>query len=56
MSKDEKILKITEANLRLEGMHLTSEEKQTIKDCLTGKTNFDKEIKKLVAYYNKVAA
>lgn len=55
MSKNERILKFTEANLRLEGMHLTSSEKRKILDCLTGKSSFDKEIKKLVAYYKEVA-
>ncbi len=53
MGKNERILKFTEANLHLEGMHLDSDEKQKIMNCLTEKTSFDKEVKKLVTYYKE---
>lgn len=56
MSENERILRSVDANLRLEGMRLTDAEKQTIRDCLAGKSNFDKEINKLVAYYRGVTA
>ena len=56
MNKNERILKFTEANLRLEGMCLDSDEKQKIIDCLTGKSSFDKEVKKLIAYYKEATA
>lgn len=56
MSENEKILRSVDANLRLEGMHLTSAEKQTIMNCLTGKSSFDRELKKLSARYQGVAA
>lgn len=53
MGKNERILKFTEANLHLEGMHLDSDKKQKIMNCLTEKTSFDKEVKKLVTYYKE---
>ena len=53
MGKNERILKFTEANLHLEGMHLDSDEKQKIMNCLIVKTSFDKEVKKLVTYYKE---
>lgn len=53
MSENEKILRSVDANLRLEGMRLTAAEKQTIMDCLIGKSSFDREIKKLSAYYRR---
>lgn len=56
MSENEKILRSVDANLRLEGMQLTSTEKQTIMDCLARKSSFDREIKKLSTHYQKVVA
>lgn len=50
MTEQEKqnIISQTDANLRLEGMPLTGEDKQTIKDCLDGKRTFDEAIEKEV--------
>ena len=56
MSENEKILRSVDVNLRLESIQLTSAEKQTIMDCLAGKSSFDREIEKLSTRYQKVVA
>ena len=54
MSKNEEILSFVDSNLRLEGMRLSSREKQTIMNCLTGKTNFDDAISRAFAKHRKL--
>ena len=56
MSKNEEILSFVDANLRLEGMRLSVREKQTIMDCLTGKTSFDDAISRAFAKHRNLAA
>ncbi len=50
MTEQEKqnVISQTDANLRLEGMPLTGEDKQIIKDCLDGKRTFDEAIEREV--------
>ena len=55
MSRNEEILNFVDSNLRLEGMKLSAREKQTMLDCLTGKTTFDKAIQTALAKHRKVA-
>lgn len=40
----QKIIRQTNANFALEGMTLTKEDKQVLKDCLDGKISFDQAI------------
>lgn len=47
----EKIIRNVNANLVIEGMPLTNNDKIRMRDCLTGKTTVDVEIKKLVEKY-----
>ncbi|MBF1034523.1 MAG: hypothetical protein HXL10_00425 [Candidatus Nanosynbacter sp.] len=54
MSKNEEILSFVDSNLRLEGMRLSSREKQTIMNCLTGKTSFDDAISRAFAKHRKL--
>ena len=55
MSKNEEILSFVNSNLKLEGMGLSSHEKQTIMNCLTGKTSFDDAIARAFAKHRKSA-
>lgn len=56
MSKNEEILSFVDSNLKLEGMKLSAREKQTIMNCLSGKTNFDDAISRVFARYKRSAA
>ena len=56
MSKNEEILSFVDANLKLEGMRLSVHEKQTIMDCLTGKTSFDDAISEAFARHRRLVA
>ncbi|MDW5299212.1 MAG: hypothetical protein SA378_03630 [Sedimentibacter sp.] len=47
----EKIILNVNANLSIEGMPLTNNDKIRMRDCLTGKTTVDYEVKKLVEKY-----
>lgn len=49
-------MSFVDATLRLEGMRLSMREKQTIMDCLTGKTKFDDAISKAFARHRKLTA
>lgn len=40
MTRNEEIIRAAAANLRLEGMHVTDEEKRMAMDCLNGKMKF----------------
>ncbi len=51
MSEAENILANVDATMRMEGMPLTDEDKNRILDCLTGKTTFDLEVKKIIEKY-----
>ena len=53
MSELECILANVDATMKMEGMPLTEEDKNRILDCLTGKSTFDNEIKKLTEKYNR---
>lgn len=53
MSEAERIVANVNASMEMEGMPLTEDEKNRIKDCIEGKNPFDEEIKKLVEYYKK---
>ena len=53
MSDAERIVANVNASMAMEGVTLTEEEKNRIKDCIEGRKSFDEEIKKLVEYYKK---
>lgn len=53
MSEAERIVANVNASMEMEGMPLTEDEKNRIKDCIEGRKSFDEEIKKLVEYYKK---
>lgn len=44
----EKIIRNVNANLSIEGMPLTNNDKTRMRDCLTGKTTINDTVKKLV--------
>ncbi len=44
----EKIIRNVNANLSIEGMPLTNNDKIRMRDCLTGKTTINDTVKKLV--------
>ena len=52
-TEKEQVISMTRANMALEGMYLTENEEQFIKDCLNGKSNFDEEIQKTVNYWRR---
>ncbi len=54
MDKTEKIINSVCANMRMENMLLTCEEKEKIKKCLEGKYSYDDEVVKLVDKYTCV--
>ncbi len=51
MENTEKIIKSVCANMRMENIILTAEDKQRIKMCLEGESSYDDEICKLVEKY-----
>lgn len=53
MSELECILANVCATMKMEGMPLTDEDKNRILNCLSGKSTFDIEIKKIVEKYNR---
>lgn len=53
MTKNEEIIRASAANLRLEGMEVTEEEKQMALDCLEGKISFSDAIKIIQDRYQK---
>lgn len=53
MSEAERIVANVNASMAMEGMPLTKDEKNLIKDCIEGRKSFDEEVKKLVEYYKK---
>ncbi|MBQ7642021.1 MAG: hypothetical protein IJS83_06090 [Acholeplasmatales bacterium] len=53
MSELECILANVDATMKMEGMPLTEEDKNRILDCLTGKSTFDNEIKKIIEKFSK---
>lgn len=56
MSRNEEIISFVDSNLRLEGMSLSAMDKQALRNCLSGKTTFDKEIKRTLAEYRRAVA
>ena len=55
MSKNEEMISFVDSNLRLEGMKLSAREKQTMMDCLTGKTTYKKALQLALAKHRRVA-
>ncbi len=53
MSELECILANVDATMSMEGMPLTDEDRIRILNCLTGKSTFDNEIKKIIEKYNQ---
>ena len=51
MSDFECILANVDATMKMEGMPLTDEDKNRILDCLSGRTTFDNEVKKILEKY-----
>ena len=56
MNKNEEMISFVDSNLRLEGMKLSAHEKQTMMDCLTGKTTYKKALQLALAKHRRVAA
>lgn len=56
MTKNEEIISAAEANLRLEGMRVTSREKKVAMDCLTGKRSFDEAVADVIRRHKKRGA
>ena len=52
MSDLEAIVANVDASMKMEGMPLTDEDKKRILDCLSGKTSFELEIKKIIDNLN----
>ena len=53
MTRNEKIIRASANNLRLEGMHVTEREKQIAMDCLTGKKKFSDAYAEIKNRYKK---
>lgn len=51
MTRNEEIIRASAANLRLEGMYVTEEEKKMAMDCLNGKMTFSDACAKLRRRY-----
>ena len=51
MTRNEEIIRAQAASLRLEGMHVTNEEKRMAMDCLNGKMKFSEACEKLRQRY-----
>lgn len=56
MSKNEEMISFVDSNLRLEGVELSAREKQTMMDCLTGKTTYKKALQLALDKHRRVAA
>jgi hypothetical protein len=56
MNKNEEMIRFVDSNLRLEGMKLSAHEKQTMMDCLNGKTTYKKALQLALAKHRRVAA
>ena len=56
MNRDDEIISFVDSNLRLEGMSLSVADKQTLRNCLSGKSTFDEEIRRALAEYRRVSA
>jgi len=52
MNKKEEMISFVESSLRLEGMNITSREKQTMLDCLNGKITYERAIQTAINKYN----
>ena len=50
------MISFVDSNLRLEGMELSTREKQTMMDCLNGKTTYEKALQLALAKHRRVAA
>lgn len=48
------VIKKVDGAMAQEGMPLTKNEKKVIKDCLSGKTTFEKERKKIISECRKL--
>lgn len=53
MNKKEEMISFVESSLRLEGMNITSREKQTMLDCLNGKITYEYAIQTAINKYRK---
>ena len=53
MSKNEEILNFIDSSFRLEGMHLSSRERQTIMKCLKGDMTFNDAVSKAIKKHRK---
>lgn len=51
MNKEEEMVNFVESSLRLEGMNITSREKQTMLDCLNGKITYEKAVRAAIGKY-----
>lgn len=56
MSRNEEIISFVNSNLKLEGMPLSTTDRQTIRNCLSGKTTFSEEIKRALVKYRGTGA
>lgn len=56
MSRNEEMIGFVDANLRLEGMKLSMREKQTLMNCLTGKTTYKNALELALSRHRRVAA
>ena len=52
MNKKEEMISFVESSLRLEGMNITSREKQTMLDCTNGKITHERAIQTAINKYN----
>ena len=55
MTKNEEMIRFVDSNLRLEGMKLSAREKQTMIDCLTGKTTYKKALQLAIDKHRRLA-
>ena len=53
MNKEEEMISFVESSLRLEGMNITSREKQTMLDCLNGKITYGHAVQSAINKYRK---
>ena len=56
MSKNEEMISFVDSSLRLEGMKLSARERQTMMDCLIGKTTYKKALELALAKHRRVVA
>lgn len=51
----EKTIRYVDASLAMEGMPLTEQDKDSLRDCLSGKENVDAAVQRIISEYRVVS-